>query len=365
MRDVDSPNELGKHVYGSIGYFEFKEKCTHAENVLKEVIRDYSSRGWLDKNISEVIRYYIEDYSSKGGLSKRNAFSPLEKLGFTEEDKDFFQHAVETLSGEYRYNKTEIRLDNGKIMSVNNPYAVHNGRMMFISKLLLNDNAQLAFEVSKKSAMHESLDIAAKYCDGIFMNENKKISKKYPDAVNSSIILAGPEIFRYIKDYNGRKFPDDILELEKLATMLMVKKCGNLSDKFTYAIDKLDNEMNLEYLENKTDGKDRMAHWFVSIAMLAAEEFENELGDFGKKLIEYSTEIMKDREIPPEIVEGYVNRYKQIKEKDIKFIDGIIEKHVKQYGFIPYGAEGKIKNNKNKKSKFQIFKSLFQRAQTS
>ena len=92
MRDVDSPNELGKHVYGSIGYFEFKEKCTHAENVLKE-----------------VIRYYIEDYSSKGGLSKRNAFSPLEKLGFTEEDKDFFQHAVETLSGEYRYNKTEMR----------------------------------------------------------------------------------------------------------------------------------------------------------------------------------------------------------------------------------------------------------------
>ena len=344
MRDADSPGEFGKHAYDSIGYSELKEKRAYAENVLKEVIKDYSSKAWT---------------------GKRKALLPLEKLGFTEEDNDFFQHAVETLKGEYRHKRTEMVLDNGKVISVNNPYVIHNGRMMFISRLLLNDDAQLASEISKKSAMHESLDIAARYYDDIFMNENKKMSKKYPDAVNSSIILAGPEIFRYIKDYNGRKFPDDILKLEKLATMLMVKKCGNLSDKFTYAIDKLDNEMNLEYLENKTDGKDRMAHWFVSIAMLAAEEFENELGDFGKKLIEYSTEIMKDREIPPEIVEGYVNRYKQIKEKDIKFIDGIIEKHVKQYGFIPYGAEGKIKNNKNKKSKFQIFKSLFQRAQTS
>jgi len=131
--------------------------------------------------------------------------------------------------------------------------------------------------------------------------------------------------------------------------------------------------MNLEYLKNKTDGKDRMAHWFVSIAMLAAEEFENELGDFGKKLTEYSEGVIEDKKISQQDVKKYIKGYKELKENNFKFFESAANQHVKDRGFVPYNKEGKIDDINNQinsqinsqKSKIQIFKSLFQRVQTS
>ncbi len=234
------------------------------------------------------------------------AVDDLDPEVFNERNKAIFLWNAQAMKGKKRYSGVD--------------YYVHPASTAYLISLLVEPEDENRDTAIGDALTHELIDVALQYDADLFNQIVQSYSHKFRDELEAAIVLSPPVRF------------DSDRELAKVATVFQVKKTNNKALVYSLIADKLDNQLDLGYMD-EFNREQRISHWFIAYPLFAVDELSGILPD---SLVEKARVISEGTrikyKIPKEMVQEYLHGFKATCSASQSELNNQMSAHYQSFG---------------------------------
>lgn len=241
-----------------------------------------------------------------------NTMEDLDHKVFNEHNRKLFLWNAQAMKEKRRYS--------GK------PYYIHPASASFLLSMLVNKDDKDRDKAIGYILTHDIIDEALNYNLESYQKIKKLLSQEFGDELNAAILLSYSS--RYDVGYNRFSM--------KVAGVMQVKEYGNRAHALALIADKLDNQLDIEFLDvsEEYSRMKSISKWFIAYPLFAVEELSDKIP---QSLIDSVRKISEETRIANNISEDMVNEYleayNEVKSTNQDIIKAKIKEHLSKFGF--------------------------------
>jgi len=245
------------------------------------------------------------------------AVEDLDYKVFNEHNRNLFLWDAKEMEGRKRYSADGEGNERD--------YYNHCASSANIVSILMNSNDKDRDEAISYALVHDFIDGALDFNPAEFGEKKKLYSPQYDDELNAAIIMSS----------NSESY------LSKLCSVMQVKELGNRAHAYAMIAEKLDSQLELDYLNDKPEDKRKkiIANRFLAYPLFVANELSGLTHELVKPVKGISEITRKTNGISKEMVKEYLRDFLFANFVHEKKIKAAIKEHLQKFGYeIPEGS---------------------------
>lgn len=257
-----------------------------------------------EKFIDIINRIYTGDADQQ-----ISAVNDLDSRVFNERNKKLFLRNAKAMEGKERYS--------GK------PYYVHCASTAYLISLLVDPQDENRDRAIGYALSHDFVDEACKNDPGLFREKSKIFFPEFSDELNAAVLLSGPR---------------GIGPISKIVPVVQVQGARDKALAYTLVADKLDSQLDLEYMANRDEQhrKSSISLFFIAYPLFVIEELASQLPKyFVDSATDITKETMRIEGIEDERVKNDLANYRSFKNDNKEYIEREIISHQQNFAFRP------------------------------